>query len=89
MKKYTIDEIVRILEAADELISSGCAVGEACHRLRVAPRSYHRWRNSFSGLSLDQAKRLHAMRRENALLRKLSRDQQVDLAIARSAVAGN
>ncbi len=41
---------------------------EVCRRLGVTEQSYYRWRNEYSGLSQDQAKRLSELVHENARL---------------------
>jgi putative transposase len=48
----------------------GKTVGEAVKTIGVTETTYHRWRNEYGGLKLDQVKRLKELEAENSRLRR-------------------
>ena len=51
--------------------------------------TYDRWRKEYSGLKADQARRLKDLEKENARLKRLLADAELDKAILREAASGN
>lgn len=50
--------------------------------------TYHRWRNEYGGLKLDQVKRLKEVEAENARLRRAVSDPTLDKRILSEALRG-
>jgi len=88
-KRYSPEEIVRKLREADVLLGQGETVGSVIRQLGVNKVTYYRWRKEFGGMKTDQAKRLKALERENAQLKKLVADLSLDKAILKEAAEGN
>jgi transposase-like protein len=53
-------------------------VADVCRDLQVSEQTYYRWRNRFGGLKADDAKRLEDLERENATLKRLLADAELD-----------
>ena len=70
-------------------MAEGLNVGEVIRRLRVNKITYHRWRKEYGGLKIEQAKRLKDLENENARLKQLLADAELDKAILREAAEGN
>jgi transposase-like protein len=51
--------------------------------LGVAEATYYRWRNQFGGLRAEDAKRLKTLERENATLKRLLADAELEKAALR------
>ena len=64
-------------------------VSEACRQIGVTANTYYRWRKEYGGVRTDQAKRLKELERENARLKKLAAEAELDTAILREAASGN
>lgn len=64
-------------------------MAEACRQIGVTDQTYYRWRKEYGGVRTDQAKRLKELDRENARLKKLLAEAELDKAILRDAAAGN
>jgi transposase-like protein len=77
-KRYNAEEIIHKLREADVLLSQGKSIGEACKQLGVSEQTYYRWRKSYGGMKVDQAKRLKALKAENARLKRAVADLTVD-----------
>jgi transposase-like protein len=64
-------------------------VAQACKKIAVTEQTYYRWRKEYGGLKVDQAKRLKTLEQENARLKRLLADAELDKAILKEAAAGN
>jgi putative transposase len=88
-KKHTPDQIIRKLRLAETRLAGGALIGEVCRELEVSEATYHRWRRRYGAMNEDQLKRLKALEKENARLKKIVADQAVDLSILKEAAEGN
>ena len=64
-------------------------MAEACRQIGVTDQTYYRWRKEYGGVRTDLAKRLKELDRENARLKKLLAEAELDKATLRDAAAGN
>ena len=55
----------------------------------MAEQTYYRWRREYGGLKVDQAKKLKDLEKENARLKRLLAEAELDKAILREAASGN
>ena len=88
-KRHKPEEIVAKLRQVDVMTSQGTPLSEAIRTIGVSEVTYHRWRNEFGGLKLDQVKRLKELELENSRLRKAVSDLTLDKLILREALRGN
>jgi putative transposase len=88
-KKHTPDQIIRKLRLAETRLAGGASIGEVCRELEVSEATYNRWRRRYGAMNEDQLKRLKALEKENARLKKIVADQAVDLSILKEAAEGN
>jgi putative transposase len=77
-KKHSPEEIVRKLQQADRLSAEGNTVAEICRQLQVAEPTYYKWRKQFAGMSVEDAKELKALREENARLKRLVAEAELE-----------
>ena len=87
-RQYAPEEIVAKLRQVDVLVSQGRAVGEAVKTIGVTETTYHRWRNEYGSLKLDQVKRLKEVVAENSRLRRAVSDLTLDKMILSEALRG-
>ena len=89
-RKHTPEQIVRKLREADRLIGQGASVAEVLQHLEVTEATYYRWRNQYGAMGPDEAKRLKELEVENARLKKLLAEAELDKALVNvMAVAEN
>ena len=88
-KKHSAEEIIPKLRAAELEIAKGRTAAEAAKKIGVTEQTYYRWRKEYGGLRTDQAKRLKELEKENARLKRLLADAELDKAILREAASGN
>lgn len=79
-KRHTPEQVVRKLAEADRLPGEGKSVADVCRQLQVSEQTYFSWRNQFGGLKADDAKRLKKLERENATLKRLLADAELEKA---------
>ena len=70
-------------------IAKGRTAAEAAKKIGVTEQTYYRWRKEYGGLRTDQAKRLKELEKENARLKRLLADAELDKAILKEAASGN
>ena len=88
-KRHTPEQIIAKLRQVEIEMSRGKSVAEAVKVIGVTDQTYYRWRKEYGGVRTDQAKRLKELERENARLKKLVAEAELDKAILREAASGN
>ena len=63
-----------MLREAVVALALGQRAAQGCRNLGIAEQTYYRWRREYGGLKIEQAKRLKALERENARLRRAVAD---------------
>jgi len=74
---------------AEVFLAKGLPIPQVCKQLEIAEQTYYRWRKEYGGVRSDQAKRLKELERENARLKKLLAEAELDKAILQEAASGN
>ena len=88
-KSHSPEQIINKLREAEILLNQGANIGEASRKIGVTEQSYYRWRKEYGGMRIEQAKRLKALEKENARLKKLVADISLDNAILKEVAEGN
>lgn len=78
-----------MLMTADRLWAEGKDTAAVCRELKVSEATYHRWRNQYGGLEAEDAKRLKTLERENATLKRLLADAELEKDALREIARGN
>jgi putative transposase len=73
-KRFTDEQIIRILHEAEGVGN----VREVCRQHNIAEQTLYRWRRQFGGMDVTEAKRLRALARENAALKRLVGELTLD-----------
>jgi transposase-like protein len=87
-KRHSPEQIVRKLMAADRLLAEGKDTAGVCRELGVSEATCHRWANQFGGKAED-AKRLKDLERDNATLKRLLADAELEKAALKEIAEGN
>ena len=88
-KRHNSEQIVRKLQDADRLLNAGRSVAQVCQALEVSEATFHRWRNQYGGMKCEEAVRLKALELENARLKKLLAEAELDKAMLKDLAEGN
>ena len=87
-KRYQPEQIIGYLREAEILLAKGSNIGQVCRKIGITEQTYYRWRRDYGSLSVDQAKRLKEMEKENASLKRLVADLSLDKAILKEVAEG-
>ncbi len=85
-KRRSPEQIVAALRQADALLGAGRSVAQVIQHLGVSEATYHRWRNQYGGMKAEEARRLKELETENARLKRLLADAELDKAILKEAI---
>jgi putative transposase len=88
-KRTSVEQAIKTLRQVEVLQGQGSTVADACRKLGITEQTYYRWKKEYGRLSLDQARRLKELEKENGRLKKLVADLSLDNAILKEAAAGN
>ena len=88
-KRYSPEQIIRMLREAEVAMAQGQTVGQVCRSLGIVEQTLYCWRREYGGLKIEQAKRLKALEQENARLKRAVAELTLDKLILQEAVKGN
>ena len=88
-KRQSAEQIARKLREAEVELAEGATVQDACRKLAITEHTYYRWRREYGGLKLDQARRFKQLEKENARLKKIVAEKELDLSILKEVAEGN
>jgi putative transposase len=88
-RRHIPDQIIRKLVEGDRLLAGGASIDEVARHLEITESTWHRWRNQYGGMKADDAKRLKELERENARLKKLLAEAEVDKSMLKELAEGN
>jgi putative transposase len=88
-RRHTPEQIIRKLREADRLLAEGREVPEVAKQLEISEATYHRWRAQYGGLKADDARRLKELTAENARLKRLLAEAELEKDALRELAKGN
>jgi putative transposase len=88
-RRHTPEQVIRKLREADRLLAEGKTTAEVAKALEVSENTYFRWRNQFGGMKADDAKRLKELERENATLKRIVADKELENVALKEIAKGN
>ena len=88
-RRHTPEQIIRKLREAERMLGEGRTIPEAAKELGISEQTYHRWRNQYGGMKADDAKRLKELERENATLKRIVADKELEVVALKEIAKGN
>jgi len=88
-RRHTPDQIIRKLAEGNKLLAGGRPLDEVCRHLQVAESTWHRWIAQYGGMKANDAKRLKELEAENARLKKLLAEAELDKSMLKELAEGN
>jgi putative transposase len=77
------------LREADRLLAEGSDVDAVCRQLEISIQAYQRWRSQFKAMRPEDVVRLKALEKENARLKRLLAEKELDNDMLREVARGN
>ena len=85
-KQFSQTKIIQILKEAECKIST---IGELCRKHGVSEQTFYRWRNKYGGLSVNEARRLKELEKENARLKRLLAERDLEVDVMKELLSKN
>ena len=83
-KRYTEEQIIAVLKEQE----AGARVEDLARRHGVCENTIYRWKSKFGGMEVSEAKRLRDLEAENAKLKRLLAEAELDKAAMKEVIEG-
>ena len=87
-KRHTPEQIVAKLRQIEVDQGKGLNTAQACKKAGITEQTFYRWRKEYGGMQVDQAKRLKELEKENARLKRIVADKEIDISILKEVAEG-
>jgi putative transposase len=74
--RFTEQQVVRILAEGDK---GEKTVTDICREHGISTATYYNWRRRFRGMGVDEVREYRKLKRENARLKKLLADREIEI----------
>jgi putative transposase len=85
-KRFTEEQIVGILRQAEQGAKS---IAEVCADHGITETSFYRWRRKYGALGVPEVRRLRELEAENARLKKLVAERDLELDALQELLSKN
>ena len=86
--RHTPEQIVRKLCEADRLLAENTPLAEVMRHLEISHQTYQRWRIQYGSMRPDDVARLKTLEQENAQLKRLLAEKELDNDMLRMVAKG-
>ncbi len=83
-KRYSEEKIISILKEHE----AGASVPDLSRRHGIVENTIYRWKSKYGGMEVSEAKRLRDLESENAKLKKLLAEAELDKAAMKEIIEG-
>lgn len=83
--RFSEEQIIGVLKEAD----AGAATAELCRRHGISPATFYHWKARFSGLDVNDARRLRQLEDENRKLKQLLAESTLDNHVLKELLRKN
>jgi putative transposase len=75
-KRYTDEQIIGVLREAE----AGAKTKDLCRKYGISEPTFYNWKAKYGGMTVSDARRLKELEAENAKLKKLLAESELDKA---------
>jgi putative transposase len=80
--RFSEERIIGLLKEAE----AGRRVSDLCREQGISEATFYRWKSKYSGMEVEDAKRLRQVEDENRRLKQLVADQSLDIQALKAAL---
>lgn len=84
--QFTNEQIVAILQEAEK---GEKTVADLCKEKGISDATFYTWRKKFGGMQTKDVQRLRELEKENARLKRLLAERDLELDVVKEALAKN
>lgn len=81
--KFTEEQIIKILKLQEE----GLKVEEICRKYGISSGTFYSWRNKYSGMEVQELRRLRSLEEENSRLKKIVANQSLEIDMIKDVLS--
>jgi len=81
--RFTEHQIMAILKKSE----AGVATADICRQHGISQATFYKWRSQYGGMDAALIKRLKELERENARLKTMYADSQLDIKILKESLS--
>lgn len=75
-KRFTEEQIIAVLKEAE----AGAKTVDLCRQHGISDATFYKWKAKYAGLTVSEARRLKELEQENAKLKRLLAEAELDKA---------
>ncbi len=83
--RFSTEQIIRILQKQE----SGVKTKDIVREYGISEQTFYRWKSKYGGMSVSEAKRLKELEAENAKLKRLLGDKELQILGLKEALSKN
>ena len=87
-KRHTPEQAVRKVREGERMLAAGSDLTEVLRHLEITESTWHRWRRAYAGMNAADVRRLKELESENARLKKLLAEAELDKAMLKELAEG-
>ena len=84
-KKYTEEQIIAVLREGE----AGAKVADLCRKYGMSDATYYNWKAKYSGMTVNDLKKLKALEEENRRLKQIVAEQALDIRALKELLSKN
>ena len=85
-KRYSDEDILKLLREIEVHIHGGMDVVSACSKASVSDKTYYAWRKKFGGMGRSQLSEMKSLQKENDRLKKIVAELELDKLILKESL---
>ena len=82
--QFSQEQIIRILQQAE---TGETSLHTLCREHNISQVTFYRWRKKYGGMSVSEAQRLKELEKENARLKRLLAERDLELDVVKELLA--
>jgi len=84
-RQYTEEQIIAVLKEGE----AGASVADLCRKHGMSDATYYNWKSKYSGMTVNDLKKLKALEEENRRLKQIVADQALDIRALKDLLSKN
>lgn len=88
-KRRKPEQIVELLKQGEAMLAANQPFAQVLQALEISEPTWHRWKADFGGMKSEEAKRLQTLETENARLKRLLGEAQLEKDMLKELAKGN